>query len=506
MRPVSTRAVILAIDLGTTEIKGGLIDDGGRLVAAARATHAIDIDAATGRAEQDPEAWWDGLRAVVRRLMAGRPGQEAREVAAICVVGHGPTLVPVDTAGGATHPAITWMDTRPAPEAPALEAATGLSGWGLGILSAARWLEHHDPTAAEAARWYLNTWEWAAFRLTGVAATTRSFGQVLPEPGEAAAAGLASERLAPVVDAGAVLGPLLPDVADSLGLPSGVTVIAGTVDSFASFHGAGMIDPGDAVDTGGTSGGLAVYWDQSIHAPGIWAAPAPLPGRWLIGGAMVATGKALDWLHDAVLGGPGPDALIAEAAGIRPGADGLLFLPYLAGERSPIWDPAARGAFVGLTLTHGRAHLARAVLEAAAFALRHVATPILEAGVRIDALVVTGGTARDDTWNRIKADVLQVPVAVPAVLEAAVLGAAILASVGLGRQPDTVTAIRALTRVDHRLEPDPRARAVYDELFATYVELWPAIAPIVHRLGAPSPAAAPRHRPPALATTSGEAG
>jgi len=119
---------------------------------------------------------------------------------------------------------------------------------------------------------------------------------------------------------------------------------------------------------------------------------------------------------------------------------------------------------------------------------------------------VTGGTARDDTWNQIKADVLQVPVAVPAVLEAAVLGAAILASVGLGRQPDTVTAIRALTRVDHRLEPDLRARAVYDELFATYVELWPAIAPIVHRLGAPSPAAAPRHRPPALATTSGEAG
>jgi xylulokinase len=217
---------------------------------------------------------------------------------------------------------------------------------------------------------------------------------------------------------------------------------------------------------------------------GIWAAPAPLPGRWLIGGAMTATGKALDWLDERVLaGGPGPDALIAEAAGVPPAAGGLVFLPYLAGERSPIWDPAARGAFVGLTLAHGRAHLARAVLEAAALALRHLADPIMAAGVRIDELTVTGGTARSDTWNQIKADVLQVPVAVPAVREASVLGAAILASVGLGWHVDTLAAIRSMARVDHRLEPDPGLRETYDHLFAVYMQLWPAIAPTVHRLG-----------------------
>src|SRR5207247_6594520 len=140
----------------TTEIKSGLIDQGGRLVAATRAPHAIEIDALTGRAEQDPDAWWDGLRTIVRGLVAGRTGGEARDVAAICVVGQGPTLVPVAVAGRATHPAITWMDTRPASEAPALEAATGLSGWGLGILPAGRWLERHDPSAAERTRWYLN--------------------------------------------------------------------------------------------------------------------------------------------------------------------------------------------------------------------------------------------------------------------------------------------------------------------------------------------------------------
>jgi sugar (pentulose or hexulose) kinase len=255
------------------------------------------------------------------------------------------------------------------------------------------------------------------------------------------------------------------------------------VDSFASFLGAGLLEAGDAVDTGGTSGGLAVYWDRLVAVPGSWVAPAPLPDRWIVGGAMTATGKALDWLADSVAGGTAtPDSLLAEAAGVAPGADGLVFLPYLAGERSPIWDPGARGAFVGLTLAHGRAHLARAVVEAAALALRHVAAPILAAGLRIDHLVVTGGTARDDTWNRIKADVLGVPVAVPAVRETAVVGAAILGATAVGWHADVRAAIGSMVRIDHRLDPDPALAARYSALYDAYVGLWPAIAPTVRRL------------------------
>jgi sugar (pentulose or hexulose) kinase len=255
------------------------------------------------------------------------------------------------------------------------------------------------------------------------------------------------------------------------------------VDSFASFHGAGLLDAGDAVDTGGTSGGLAVYWDRAAVIPGSWVAPAPIPDRWIVGGAMTATGKALDWLAGSVTGGAATaESLLAEAASVAPGADGLVFLPYLAGERSPIWDPGARGAFVGLTLGHGRAHLARAVLEAAALALRHVAAPIRAAGLRIDELVVTGGTARDDTWNRIKADVLGVPVAVPVMRETAVLGAAILGATAVGWHADVRAAIGAMVRIDHRIEPDARLAARYDALYEAYVELWPAIAPTVRRL------------------------
>jgi xylulokinase len=467
--------LILALDIGTSEAKGGLVSADGRMLGTARVGYATDFDSGTGRSEQDPSSWWAAIREISRELSGDRPS-----IAAICCVGQGPTLVTADAHGEATRPALTWMDTRGTEDARALEAAMGVSGWGLGILPAARWVELHEPTAAEGRRWYLNAWEWAAMRLTGVPARTRSAGQVPIDPDRAQAAGLAADRLPPVIDAGSLLGGLSDDAAEELDLVPGIPVHAGTVDSFASFHGAGLVDPGDAIDTGGTSGGLAVYWDRAVAVPDTWVAPAPLPDRWMVGGAMTSTGKALDWFADVV--GLESGSLVEATAAIRPGADGLMFLPYLAGERSPIWDPRARGAFVGLTLGHGAPHLARAILEAAALALRHVATPILAAGLRIDELRVTGGTAAFDAWNQIKADVLGVRVAIPEVRDAAVLGAAIMAAVGVGWHPDTVAAIRSMVRIDHRCEPNTANRATYDMLFDAYAHLWPDIAPTVHRI------------------------
>jgi len=472
-------AVILALDIGTSEAKGGLITAEGQLLATARGGYPIDFDPASGRSEQDPRSWWRALAAISQELSVGGPA-----IAAICCVGQGPTLLVVDAEGEATRPALTWMDTRSGDEAKALQEATGVSGWGLGILPAARWVERNDPQAAAATRWYLNTWEWATLRLTGLAARTRSPGQQLIAPDEAAAAGLVADRLPAVVDAGSLVGRLSDSAARELGLPRGIPVHAGTVDSFASFHGAGLIDPGDAIDTGGTSGGLAVYWDSAVGVPNTWVAPAPLPGRWMIGGAMTSTGKALDWFTGDVLGDDVDAAsLIVGAAAVQPGADGLVFLPYLAGERSPIWDPHARGAFVGLTLGHAAPHLARAIMEAAALALRHVATPIRAAGLRITELRVTGGTANHEAWNQIKADVLDVPVAVPEVREAALLGAAVIGATGIGWYTDTINAIRSMVRIAQRCEPNAARRATYDALFDAYVALWPAIAPTVHRLG-----------------------
>jgi xylulokinase len=195
---------------------------------------------------------------------------------------------------------------------------------------------------------------------------------------------------------------------------------------------------------------------------------------------MAATGAALDWLASNVLGNTVsvPD-LIDEAAAVEPGADGLVFVPYLAGERSPLWDASARGVLAGLTLGHGRAAIARAVLEAAALAIRHVAEPILDAGARVDAMRVCGGPAHSPAWNRIKADVTGFEVAVPRVLETTVLGAAIVAAVGTGAEPDVPAAIRSMTAIAERLHPDVATHHRYDEVYRRYRELYPAVAPVL---------------------------
>jgi xylulokinase len=470
----------IGIDVGTTEVKAGIVSLDGRLLGLARHRHASLVDPATGAAEQDAEAWWAGIRSTVRAATGEARAAGAVELVGLAVDGHGPTLVPVDGTGRAVCAAITWQDTRSSTEAALLAAKTGRHGWALGVLPAARWLEGHEPEAARATRWYLNTWEALALRLSGHAASVMvGSSDPIPED-ELRAAGLAVDRLPPPLRAGEVVGPLLPAVAAELGLPAGLPVVTGVVDAYASLHGAAMLRAGDAIDVGGAAGGFGLYWDEPIEARGSFTAPAPLPGLWLVGGAMAATGGSLDWFRDAVLGGRlSTRELLAEAAAVPAGAGGLVFLPYLAGERSPLWDPTARGAFAGLTLRHGRAEMTRAILEAAAFAIRHLAASILAAGGRVSAMRACGGPARDDAWNQIKADVTGFRVEIPRILETAVVGSAILAATGVGAHPDLPTAIDAMARIDHALEPDPARAAIYDAAFAAYLALHPAIAPVL---------------------------
>jgi len=279
---------------------------------------------------------------------------------------------------------------------------------------------------------------------------------------------------------GGLVATLSEVAADALHLRAGIPVAGGTNDAFASYLGAGLTEAGDAYDPGGSAGGFGVYWDQPVEVAGAFVTPAPLAGLYSVGAAMASTGRALDWFRDAVVGGSvTTEALLEEAGTTPPGADGVVFLPYLAGERSPIWDPGATGAFVGLTLGHGRSHLTRAILEASAFAIRHVAEPMLAAGVRVSAMRACGGPARSETWNQIKADVTGFPVLVPAVLETAVLGSAILGAVAIGASPDVQTAVRSMTRIERRLEPRPETRETYDRAYGIYAGLYPALRPLL---------------------------
>jgi xylulokinase len=451
---------ILGIDLGTTEVKAGLVALDGRLLALARSGYGLDVGGGHGWAEQDPGAWWSGVVSAVRALHV----VDVAEIVAIGTDGHGPTLAAVDSRGEATRPAITFLDTRATAEADELADATGVRGWALGGLPAALWLERHEPAVAAETSWYLSTWEWLAFRLTGVATGSLVPDQLVPDPAALEAAGVPGHRLPPGAAMGEVVGALTNTAADALGLRPGIPVVGGTVDAFASYLGAGLLEPGDAYDPGGSAGGFGVYWDRPVEVPGAFVTPAPLAGLYSVGAAMAATGRALDWYRDNVLGG-------------------LVFLPYLAGERSPIWDPEARGVLAGLTLGHGRGHIARAIVEASALAIRHVAAPMLAAGVTVREMRVCGGPARSPFWNGIKADVTGFRVAVPEVLETAVLGSAILGAVGIGSYRDPRTAIRAMTRISTMIEPRRELGSIYDRQFEAYVALYPATAPILRPLG-----------------------
>lgn len=476
---MTTERLVLGLDLGTTEVKAGLVAADGRLVSLARAGYGQDSPNERGWSEQDPGAWWSAVIGAVRGLHL----TDTMDIAAIGVDGHGPTLVAVDARGEATRPAITFLDSRAGGEAQELGAVTGVRGWGLGGLPAALWLERHEPLAAAGTRWYLATWEWLALRLSGVAASPLVPDQRVPDRALVAAAGVPTDRLPPAVRTGDVVGALTETAADALGLRAGIPVVGGTVDAFASYLGAGLLEPGDAYDPGGAAGGFGVYWDKPVEAAGGFVTPAPLRGLFSVGAAMAATGRALDWYRGRILGDTlTTPALLDEAAATPPGADGLVFLPYLAGERSPIWDPEARGVLAGLSLAHGRGHVARAIVEASALAIRHVAQPMLTAGVRVTEMRVCGGPARSAFWNQVKADVTGFRVAVPAVLETAVLGSAILAAVGVGIHGSLPEAIAAMTRIYARIEPRAGLAPLYEGLFDAYLALYPATAPILRQL------------------------
>ena len=208
--------------------------------------------------------------------------------------------------------------------------------------------------------------------------------------------------------------------------------------------GAGLLAAGDAVDTGGTSGGIGIYADRAVAIPGLFVAPAPLPGRWVVGGAMASTGAAVDWIRSVTGGDWTGDELFAAAAAVPAGADGLVFLPYLAGERAPVFDEQARGAFVGLTLQHGRAHLARAVLEGAAYSLRHIAEPLAAAGARSASSGSRGARATTTPGPGSRPTCSACPSRSRSSAHTAALGAAILAAAGTGLV--TATSRRASWR------------------------------------------------------------
>jgi xylulokinase len=475
---VSLEATVLGVDVGTTAVKAAVVTAGGRVLGSGSVEYPT-VYPRPGWAEQDPGDWWRAACGAIRLALeaAGR-----RELAAVCVSAQAPTMLPLDARARPLRRALIWMDRRAESECARLRERLGedlvrqITGNRIDpyyVAPKLLWLREQDPETFARARTFIQATGYLVQRLTGEVTLDREHASLLSlrdfqrdEWSEAlcAAVGVAPDRFPRLVEADEVVGHVTAAAAAETGLAPGTAVTGGTVDGAAAALEAGAVDEGQVAEMTGTSTVVILPSARPRSEPAFVAMRHAVRGRWLLLGAIVASGASLRWLRD-LFGGDSFDALIAEAEAEPPGANGLVFLPYMMGERSPIWDSDARGVFLGLTLASGRGALVRAVLEGAAFAVRHNVEVAAAAGIEVAELRSVGGGTQSRLWNQIKADVIGVPVLLPETSIGAPFGDAALACVAAGLHADVGGLVRTV-RVRERFEPHEPGR--YDALYGVY--------------------------------------
>ena len=469
---------LVGLDVGTTGVAAVALAPDGSVLARAERSYPLSTPRA-GWSEQDPEDWWVAAESALEEVSSGR------DVAGIGLSGQMHGLVALDASDRVLRPAVLWNDQRTGAECAEIERIVGLErligltgNRALPGFTAPKllWLRTHEPeTFARIARICLPK-DYVRLRLTGSWASdvADASGTLLldVEQRRWSEAVLDALELPP-----AWLPPVLESPAVSGTTTAGVPVAAGAGDCAAAALGVGVDRRGPASVVLGTSGvvfaALPGYRPEERARVHVFC--HAVPGAWHAMGVMLSAAGSLQWLHDTVAGDVSFDALVEEAERWGPGADGLLFLPYLQGERTPHADPDARGAFVGLELRHDRGALVRAVLEGVAFGLRDSLDLLRGLGVDITAARVTGGGARSALWLRICASVLGVPIERTETDEGSAFGAALLGGVASGVFPDVHEAVRATVRTRDVVEPEPAWADAYDELHVRYRALYPAL-------------------------------
>lgn len=486
----------IGLDIGTSGAKGLLIDSSGHIVAEADAEYPL-LTPRPGWTEQNPEDWWNAARSILSSLAAQTP----RPPAAIGLTGqmHGATFLDADNRP--IRPAPLWNDQRTAAQCAAITEIVGAETLrritGNAALTGFQapkilWLRDNEPEAYGRIASILLPKDFVRLRLTGVAASDASdaSGTLLLDLASRdyadellTALDIPRHWLPPVHEGPDVTGTLTSEAAAATGLPSGIPVVAGGGDNAAAAVGSGVAVDGSGLLSLGTSGVIFVHSDRPIVDPSgaLNAFCHAVPGAYNLMGVVLSAGGALRWFRDVVgtgaTGGTDPyEALQSAAATVPPGSDGLTFLPYLAGERTPHMDPDARGAWIGLTLAHGRAHLARAVLEGVALALRQSIERIAALGVRLEGLNAVGGGVRGDLWRQIIAAAIKLPLQRLGADQGPAFGAALLAAVGAGIHADVRAAAESAVRTAGSPErPDPELAGAYDKTAGLFAKLYPAL-------------------------------
>jgi xylulokinase len=492
--------LVVGIDVSTTATKAVLVDEAGAVRGVGISEYGFSVPRPLW-SEQDPRGWWDGAqRAVPEALHAAGVGGDA--VAAVGLTGQMHGLVLLDAAGEVLRPAILWNDQRTAAECDAIRRAIGterliritgndaLTGFTAPKLV---WVRDREPDVWRRVAHVLLPKDYVRLRLTGDYAMDKADGSgtllfdlAARDWSDEVLLALDVDRgwMPPTFEGPTVTGTVSPAAAAPTGLRAGTPVVAGGGDQSANAVGVGVVAPGAMALSLGTSGVVFAATDRPLFEPHgrVHAFCHAVPRRWHMMSVMLSAAGSLRWFRDALAPGIAYGQLDVEAAEAPPGAGGLLFLPYLSGERSPHPDPLARGAFVGLTLSHDRRHMTRAVMEGVAYGLRDGLDLILEAGTPAPAQIrASGGGLASPLWRQILADVLRSDIYVPSTTEGAAYGAAVLASVGAGWFPTVEEACAELVGARAIASPGPDT-ARYADGHAIYRELYPALADTFRRL------------------------
>jgi xylulokinase len=482
--------MIIGIDIGTQSLKAVVTDPTLQVIGEGAVPYQPTYPA-PGRAEQDPHLWERALGpAIVAALK--QADVPSREIKALGVCGQLDGCIAVDERGDPLGPCLIWTDRRAQAEVldvpvELIRSRTGLVRDASHMAAKIRWLLRHDASAAKAACFHQPV-SYMVERLTGVSVMDHALASMgmfyaiehrRYDTELLDRFGIAPDLLPPLAEAQAKAGPLSTAGAELTGLPAGIPVAVGTGDDFSNALGAGLIAPGTFEVTLGTGEVVGAIHPQPVIDPGALVETTAYPSGayflknpgWLSGGAVV-------WLRD-VMGFANFESMDAEAALAPAGSDGLIFFPALTGALAPEWHAGARGCFYGLTPSHGRGHLARALLEGCAFAMRDVADRLRELGVEIDRLLLLGGGARSRIWTQMRADILGMPGQVAARVDTSPVGAAMLAAVAGGIVADLRTAAALVSREPARIvEPDKGNEAAYAEAYQRYRKLFESLRPL----------------------------
>jgi xylulokinase len=490
---------LLGIDVGTGGSRALLVDERGRVVASATVEHAPFASPRTGWAEQDARDWWRASERAVREVLRA-DGVRAEDVACVGLSGQMHGAVLLDERDEPLRPSIIWCDVRTHEQCRALTEQVGaerliqlvsnpaLEGFTLPKML---WVREREPEVWERVRTVLLPKDYVRLRLTGEKATdvADASGTLLFDVSRRKwsvemleLAGIERSLLPRAYESQEVSGRVSAEGAQATGLREGTPVVAGAGDQAAGAVGMGIVRPGAVSATIGTSGVVFAATDRPALDPRgrVHTFCHAVPERWHVMGVTQGAGLSLRWFRDQFGAGheDGRDPyerLSEEASSVPPGSDGLLWAPYLMGERTPHLDPHARAALVGLNASHRRAHVVRAILEGVAFSLRDTLTIFAEMGVPVESIRLGGGGARSKVWRQIQADVYGREVELVEADEGAAYGAALLAGVGGGAWGSVNEACAAAVRVRERTPPDAESARVMDERYRIFQSIYPAL-------------------------------